>query len=236
VTIIDVGQHAHTQGTSPSTSFTTGAVTTAVSGSTFVIGMLSGGSTNPATPTDSKGNTYTQIRATVNHTAWFYCENGIGGAGHTATGKQAASDSGTVYFVEITNGLTSGIKDQDVTGIQDLATPFTTNTTGTTVQANELALALYATGTPSGTEVITWGNGFTQVDADGNSSFVTGGIAKKVLSATGTVQGSITSSVATDATGFVATFKEVAAAAGILLSQLERGIRGLERGMNYGRG
>lgn len=206
-----LGQHVHVQGTSAAASFTTPSMTSAASGSVFVqwwnvFGSISG-------VQDSKSNTYTQIQSTVTapstvKTALWYKENGTGGSSHTATinvtGGGSLAQGGLVEFLGC---VTSSAKDQDVAGINDTSSPFTTNTTGTTSQADEIAFACYGTDTPSGTETITWGNGFTQIDADGNSSFVTGGAGYKVLSSTGTVQGSITSSTATAAVGFVVTFK-----------------------------
>lgn len=212
---IAIGVHDHKQGTTLSTSIATLGVTTQVSGSTFLIGVVAAGTSNITAVGDNKTNAYAQIGTQFNTSfgsciAWYRKENGVGGAGHTVNATLGTGNVATIYFVEITGAALSSVLDQSVAFVGDASSPFTTNTTGTTSQADEIAIALYATDTPSGTETITWGNGFAQIDADGNSAFVTGGIAFKVLSATGTVQGSITSSVATDTAGAVATFKAAA--------------------------
>lgn len=209
---IAIGVHAHNQGTTASTTLSTTGVTTQASGSTFLIGVVAAGTSNIVAVVDSKLNLYTQIQTQFNTSfgscmAWYRSENGVGGAGHTITSTLGTGQVQTIYFVEITGAALSGVLDQSVAFAADASSPFTTSTTGTTTQADEIAIALYATDTPSGTETITWGAGFTQIDADGNSSFVTGGIAFKVLVATGTVQASITSTVATDTAAAVATFR-----------------------------
>lgn len=215
------------QFTNVSTTHTTTGITTQATGSTFVVGVVGG--TNAATvnvPTDSKSNTYTRIQSQVNSTvsgarcSWFYIENGVGGTSHTITATTSGSDVSTVFFAEITGGLTSGIKDQDVAGIEDIVSPYTSNTTGTTAQSAEMAIALVATDSVSGTETITWGNSFTQLAAAGDANFVTGGIGKLLLASTQTVTSSVTLSGAssTGAVSFVVTFKE--ASADVLMAQV----------------
>lgn len=219
---IAVGQHTHVQGTVSAASANTPSITTTVSGSTFVVAGALANKTGVLSASDSLNTGYVQIRTTlVSATAslyeagWFYKENGTGGAGHNATISTTVNGLITAYLVEITGGATSGIKDQDVAGLEDTLSPYTTNTTGTTAQANELALAFYATDVPSGTGTITWGGGFSNVDQDANSSFQTAGIGSQTLAATGTVQGSITATGSNGALGFVATFKEAAAVSGV---------------------
>lgn len=212
-----VGVHAHIQGTTSTLTLTTPGVATQATGSTFLGSAIAAGASNISSVQDNKTNAYSQIQTSFNTSfgssmAWYRKENGLGGAGHTFTSTLLSGQVQTVYFDEVLGAATSSVLDQSVVFVGDASSPFTTNTTGTTTQADEIAFAFYGTDTPSGTETITWGNGFTQIDADGNSSFVTGGIAFKVLSATGTVQGSITSSVATDTAGAVLTFKALASA------------------------
>lgn len=208
------------QFTNVSTTHTTTGITTQATGSTFVVGVVGGSSAATVNvPTDSKSNTYTRIQSQVNSTvsgarcSWFYIENGVGGASHTITATTSGSDVSTVFFAEITGGALSGIKDQDVAGVEDITSPYTSNTTSTTSQAAEMALALVATDSVAGTETITWGNSFVQLAAAGDANFVTGGIAKLALASTQTVTSSVTLSGAssTGAVSFVATFKEASA-------------------------
>lgn len=213
--------------TSVATSHTTtvGQVTQAT-GSTIVLWEIGGASASTlTTPTDNKTNTYVAGAAQVTAASgaqcrWWYCENALGGAGHTWT-CASSSDVRSVFVLEIKQGLTSGIVDQATAGVSDVVSPYTSNTTGTTAQANEMIVAMVATDSVSGTEVITWGGGFTQSTAVGDANFATGGLATQISSATGTFTSSITSAGAgtTGAVSFVATFKE-AAATDVLMAQI----------------
>lgn len=228
-----VGQHSFIQVIGATTVATSPAVTTATVGSAFVVAVSCSNTTGLQLATDSKSNIYAQIQSTTNdvantyQAAWWFIVNGAGGSGHTASGNSSDGKHIAVYFVELLGCLPSAAKDQDVAGFADNSSPFTTNTTGSTTQADEIALAFYATGTTiAGPEVLTWGNGFTQIDAGSNTSEATGGIAYKVLSATGTVQGSLTSAGGGtgDTIGFVATFKAALQLDTISLKTLGPGI------------
>lgn len=211
---IAVGAHRGQQFQTNATSHTTSGDTTQASGSTFVVFVVAGsGAGSIDSVSDNKGNTYTQIGSTITSSSGsksglFSCQNGTGGAGHTWTAVIANAEVKNIYAVEITGGLLSGILDQAPAGVEDASSPFTSNVTSTTAQANELLLAFVATDTPSGTETITWGNSFTQLDANGDSNFVTGGSAYRIVSATGAFSTSITSDVATSAVSLIAAFKE----------------------------
>ena len=199
---------------SASASATTPAQTSQATGSTFVIVVASDGGTLNA-PTDSKSNTYTAINAQF-ALDWggairlYYCENATGGASHTFSGSYSGTTGMQVYAVEITGGKTSGILDQTTAWISDLASPYTTNTTGTTTQANELAL-VHESLNSTGTTAVVWGNGYTLVPGteDTNAAQITGGFGYKILSATGTESGSITSVNSVAGNGIVVTFKEL---------------------------
>ena len=213
---IAVGVHTKLQDTVYNkTVHTTPAVTTQASGSTFVVFAIIpvAASFAASTPfTDSKSNTYTQIGSEVNtgncKTRLYYCQNGSGGSSHTFTVTTVGQTYATVYAIEVTGGATSGILDKSPAGLYDTSSPFTSDVTGTTSQANELLLGFVGTDTPSGTETITWGNSFTQVDADGNSAYVTGGSAKRNVTSAASYQVSITSSVATAAWCWIISLKE----------------------------
>lgn len=197
---------------------TTPAKTTQVSGSTFlIVASTDVGGTSLNTPTDSKGNIYTPINTqfTMNWggfvRAW-YCENAVGGTSHTFTATNTAGASAIqITAIEITGGRTSGILDQFTAWLSDASSPYTTNTTGTTAQANELALVFEGTDTSAAT-AITWGNGYAVVPGseETDAAHMTGGFGYKVLSATGTEQGSITATNSVAGNGIVITFKESA--------------------------
>lgn len=213
---INLGAHTKLQKTTAVTpTAISPAITTAASGSTLYAFLEWPQAVTFISLVDSKGNTWVQVQSEVNangtRVRLYYCANATGGTNHTITLTMSGNELATIYFGEITGAATASFDIAPV-GVNDAASPFTSNLTGTLAQAAELLLAGYATDTPSGTETITWGNSFTQIDADGNSSFVTGGIGYRIVSATPSVQSSITSSVATAAIAFIVAFKEAAGA------------------------
>lgn len=224
---IGVGQTS--KGISPdgnATSVTSLGVNTAASGSAFVLG-LSWGFTNGstfATVSDNKGNTYTQIGTELvsgSHRArLYYCENGVGGTGHTATFTVNSLDYMGIFFLEITGGALSGILDKNAQQ-NDTASPFTSGATATTAQANEMLVG-FVTG-DSGSNPATHGvsgatpaTGWTihaGAEETNGSVTVAGAIATNIVAATGAYEAGFTESGASRAHVFIATFKEAAAAA-----------------------
>lgn len=203
---IAVGQHtASANLSSQSAPFTSSALTTSASGSSFLIGLIVNAGSPPTglSVSDSKSNSYSIIGTSStgfggSAFALYQCTNGTGGASHTASiSWTGASILPGIFFAEITGAVTSGLVDQ-ISSAQwndDTATPFTSNATSTTTQADELAVAFTVTGSNSGTEALNWtANGYTQIDALSNANTVTGGMAYKLLTATGTQQVSFTSS------------------------------------------
>jgi hypothetical protein len=217
---IAVGQKVSISNNS-GTTITTGSITTAASGSIFVVGLAGANGSGLPTPTDSKGNTYTPINAEfaglINVRLW-YCENGTGGSGHTFSMVAPTSNPNAVYAMEITGGLTSGSLDQTTAWIADASSPYTTNTSGTTAQNDELAVVFYVDDRGGTTNLISWGNSYSLVTETADSTYVTGGLGAKVLTATGTQQGSITIPTSSSADGILVTFK----AAGATQSQAPR--------------
>lgn len=241
------------------TSQTTGpnstvAVTTSVSGSSFVIFQL--WESAQATPTISdtingsaSGNTYTQIGTTLTgaiggfeSASAFLCTNGNGGVNHVATSTFTGTNIVSTFLVEITGGVLTSLTDQ-ISSPQwndDVSSPFTSNAI-TTTQANELILALALTAAASGTETLTWGgapSSFTQVQAvsDGSNS-LTGGVAKLVVSSTGSVNSSFTSAGAgtTEAITMIVSFKAAAGSTFALSGQSITSSEGtIARAVTYG--
>lgn len=223
-----IGVGATSKGISPNgnaTSVTSAAVTTAASGSTIVL-ALSWGFTNGgtfATISDNKGNTYTQIGTELvsgNHRArLYYCENAIGGTGHTATFTINSADFMGIFFLEITGGATSGILDKNARQ-NDTTSPFTSGATATTAQANEMLVGFVSGDSGSnpathGISGATPSTGWTiQAGAEekNGSANVVGAIATNIVSATGAYTAGFTESGSSRAHVFIATFKEAAAA------------------------
>lgn len=203
---IDIGESS--EGASGGTTATTAAVTTQATGSTFVVGYVS--VSVCATPTDSKSNTYVAIGSEVTHGGaaihLYYCENGTGGSGHTATVATCGSFT-TIFFVEITGGLTSGILDSGASAdASDSATPFDV-TSGTTAQAVELLIAMFGSN-GTGTAAVAVSGPFTMVqDEENGASFSKGGIAYQITSGTGAFTASFTDSDASACPLKIAAFK-----------------------------
>lgn len=229
---ISVGQSgigANPLGAGPNS---TGAVNTSATGSTFVIlqAWYVGAGSSGATPVISdtingvaSGNTYSQIGTTLvgafggNTSAQiFECVNGNGGTNHVATSTYTGTGAVLTILVEILGGALTSILDQLSSPLwnDDVASPFTANAI-TPAQANELVLAFALTGTNSGTETLTWGNGFTQVEAEGDANLVTGAIAQLVINAIAPTNVSYTSAGAgtTECLTALVSFKAPAAAA-----------------------
>lgn len=212
---INVGQ-ASAGAFATGTSVTTVGINTSASGSSFLIFIIDDAATSRV-PSDNKGNTasYVQVGSTLTNWLGFgiqlsiwLCTNGTGGTGHTATATVSPSADVEAYLVEVTGGATASLVDALSSAFwnNDAATPFTSNNVVTS-NATDLLLAFTATdiSTP---ETLTWGNGFTQVVADGNPAHFGGGIAKQVVTSTGTYSSSFTSTSASNAATAVIAFKD----------------------------
>lgn len=207
---INIGQHA---AAAHATVATTAGVTTQGSGSTFVLFCIydSGSFTSVA---DSKGNTYASLIAELNDGPGgfacraLYCENGTGGASHTFT---LTAGLPSVFMVEVTGGLTSGILDKAPTALQDNASPYASTTTGVLSQAAELAIGFIGSNC-GGTANHVSGGSFAAGDrldqvTDG-TNFWTGATNAKVVAATTALATSWTEALSSRTINMIATFKE----------------------------
>lgn len=203
----------HASNASASTaSLATAGVATQATGSTFVIGV-GWGSAAFTSVADNKGNTYSiidaEISASAHKTRLYYCENGVGGAGHTSTLTLGSADACTIFFLEITGGLTASILDQHI-GRDDTTSPYTLAVGLTTTQDDELLVAFLfgdsgsnpATHAESGL-----GSSTIQEDVTNGTTFWTGCMATQVVAATAAYNPSWTESGATDSHVWLATFK-----------------------------
>lgn len=200
---------------------TTAGVTTQVSGSSFCLLIADDGTS--VVPSDNKGNTAnyfaigTRFTGVANVSLWL-CTNGAGGAGHTFTATSSGGSTDVqIYPVELTAGALASLVDVfPVTQWNDdVASPFTSNSATTTL-ANDLVLAFCITVTTSGTETLTFGNGYVQVVADGSSAHFSGGIAKLLLAVPGATNASFTSAGGgtSEAIVTIVAFKDAAPDAG----------------------
>jgi hypothetical protein len=213
---MSLGAHTSAHSITALTAFTTTTPkTTSATGSTFYVFVSFNSGT--IVVTDTFGNTYSQVNTTVSsggaqyEGALFKSAGASGGASHTWTATFSGGVGAQFSSLFVVEDTGSPTVDQELNGIFDNATPFTSNTTATTAQAVELLIAFTTTGTnTAGPEVLTWGNGFTQLDAEPDGNFVTGATASLVTSSVGTYQASFTSAGAgtNDAIVFLVALKE----------------------------
>ena len=191
---LGVGQSALAKANS-GTSVTTGSVTTASTGSHFVIIVSCSSSSTINTPSDSKGNTYSAVGTALTGggvvSQKFECINGTGGTGHTFTGTKSggASDGLTLIALEVT-GAASASPSDGHNRQADSATPFTSPGV-TTTNANDILIGLISddlaadfTRSVSGASPTS---GWTiQQQENAGATYWTGAIKTQIVSATGT--------------------------------------------------
>lgn len=201
---------------SGSSGTSTGATTTA-SGSTFVVLMSYDATTTASTPTDNKGNTYTQAGTTLTDgtgakVGIYYSANATGGPGHTVTASFSGSSFAVIHFIEVT-GAASASFDQAVSAA-DFISPYTV-TSGTLAQAAEVVLTIAClNGSTSGTANTYSSSNTTilsqEIDA---ANWWTSAVSKLVTSATTAVTPSFTVALGQGGGLFLASFKEATAGA-----------------------
>lgn len=158
---------ALTTGSSPKT---TGSITTQASGSTILVGVAWGElATNINTPTDSKGNTYTQVGTSHTYTNWltsgttlYRCFNATGGAGHTVSVTKTgyATDEVTLTVVEVKNG--GVIQDAQWSEVLE---PSTLTSPNVTTTGPAVLVAWWYGDDGTGPHTASANNGFTVIDS-----------------------------------------------------------------------
>ena len=192
-------------GSSVSNTTTTAGVTTQTSGSTFVIGVVYPNGDTISSISDSKSNTYSLINQTADpgdgfKVAMYYCANGSGGSGHTATAVISSTDPKAVFFAEITGASASPL-DQS-SGALDTSSPFDSSVTIT--QNNEIVISLL--GSNSSGSTVTWNGGYTGLLAE--TGWLGAGLGYRITSATGTYSPAATTSSGLYAVVVTASFFE----------------------------
>jgi hypothetical protein len=200
-------------------ALTTVAITTAASGSSFLVfPVYVTGNLAASTPiTDSKGNTYTAIGTEITNGGIgiscrpYLCTNGTGGAGHTFTMANAGTSIASMMAVEITGGLTASLLDQYVASVVSSGPPYNQPVT-TSAQADELVLALGISNSSAATVNYTVGGSFTkqQEQTDG-ATVVSMCLASRVVSATGSYDPAWNPSAGTTVTAITLSLKAAAA-------------------------
>ena len=189
-------------------SVTTSGVTT-TTGSTFLISCSRGVGVT-ATPSDSKGNTYTQIAALSNNSALtvWYCSNGTGGAGHTATITLGAADYPVLHFVELAGAATASYDSGALATNNDAQTI----TSGTLAQADSAVVSWIASN--SGGAQNYAATGYTVARETDGDNYWTSAVGYKAVSST-TAQGITWTGVGGTTPIVIAAFKAAAIGGGI---------------------
>ena len=166
-------------------STVTSSPVTTTTGSTFLVWRSKGNATGN-TPTDNKGNTYTRVSGMPVSSGGaegdlYYCQNGTGGSGHTATATTIGNDYPACFFIEITG---VGIAPVDFGSIVMGArtSPFSITSTAL-AQADSLVLTFSTI--DSGANPITYAvSGFTGVASqpDGGNFWASAAFQKNVTS------------------------------------------------------
>lgn len=151
---------------------TTEPLTTQVSGSSFIV--VTGGNLGDLStpPTDSKGNTWTQVGTAVEYSRWsgygiavWRCIGGVGGVNHTFSqqyGQTLGFDECTICVAEVKNAgyLQGAVVNQVLTG--GILTSGSLSTT-----AKAIMLAFFSGDAPTGaTTTVSLSNGYTIIDTD----------------------------------------------------------------------
>ena len=160
------------------------------------------------TPTDSKGNTWTElttvVQANVQATLW-YCRGGTVGSGHTVT--YSGSDSYSTICFWGHSGSAATPADQQNGAATSAATSAQPGSV-TPTEGSELVVALYGTSGTQGSNFSVNG-GFTVIQSFNYSGVATMGLCAAYLiqtsAAAANPTGSVTNSV--DWAAKIATFK-----------------------------
>jgi hypothetical protein len=179
-------------------------------GHCFLIGLSFDNGATLDTVGDNKGNAYTRIGTGVaapSRLELYRCENGNGGAGHTASAEFTGPSFGTIYLIEATGLLTSGQQFDQTAANQDGSSPYTV-TTPTLGQADELIITLMGSGAAAPTYA---SSNTTIIDKEENGgAFWTSVITKAVAASTSAFTPSFTGGDGNSIL-IVATFKAAAA-------------------------
>ncbi len=201
------------------TTLTSGSGTTTASGSTFLIALSFDSGATQSNIRDSKSNTYTLTGTVLSDggakKALYRCENGTGGANHTASADFSSSSFGTIYLIEVTGALASSFdvttQGVDTTSAYGVAT-------GTLAQADEVVITLI--GNYAGNNPMNYASSnMTELAEEGDgSTYWTSAVYKQVVSSTSSFLPSITSNAAggTGHSTINATFKAASSTPGTI--------------------
>jgi hypothetical protein len=193
---VSIGVHASNAATA-NTTLATPSRTTQASGSTFVIAVIVHSTATVTNLSDSKGNTYTPLGSSVagnggsNKLLRYYCQNGTGGASHTASVTTNVATGPTIFFVELIGCKTSS-GPSVATQNQDSVSPYTSPSTGS-LAANGAVVSIFVGSSEQAGTTNAESSGFTvQETVTDGANFWTGAMGTRVGSAASTYQASWT--------------------------------------------
>lgn len=204
-------------------SGTTGAVTTAPTGSIFVVSIAWTSSTLLSIG-DSQGNVYTQlgIERSSDLSVWknriYYCENGLGGVGHTWTVTLNGPGPKNLQVIELLGCKLSGSLDgeaDDNTAVSPFLTPSITTTNAIDMLLQYIEGGTNSNPATNGISGSTPSGGWT---IDSGSEILNGSLeapgafAWQRVTSIGTYNGGMTEAGASSAASFIMAFKEAAPA------------------------
>jgi hypothetical protein len=183
-----------------------------VAGNLLVLTVVNGGIVNGTTVTDSKGQTWTKaldvITAESKHLAMYYAMNI--GSGSTTITPSAVDGVGAANYVswavivqEFSGVALSAALDVSASALDSgYVQSHSAGPTATTAQANELVVVGYASGVDSqtvATPTFTAGSGYSNMVSQlgggtttSDRTYLSAAMQSKVVSATGTQSGSLT--------------------------------------------
>ena len=188
---------------------------------------------------DSASNTWTQIDvesallSAAQRIRFYYAKNAATSTTHTFTLTQTSADYGGIVMVALGGMDATAPLDQNST--IDIDTAATSHTTGsiTTTQANEIIVAF---GEIYNSSTVSDGSGGTYTVQQSQASGTEVGmiLVTRLVTATGTFSYTFNTGSSV-ATGYgIASFKEAAGGSAATYPQLERGRRGILRGVAMG--
>lgn len=168
------------------------ALTTAASGSAFIILVSCDQSVTITINNDSKGNSYTAAAAGLtisgnNQVKAYYATSAspTGGASHTASVTFSGNAFGSIYFIEVTNSTSGAIDAYNTASYNPGAGPYPV-TSGTPAQSDYTVLSICGA-TGGGTNTFS-ATGYTLDSQGDGTTYWPSGIGSKIVTGVGTAQ------------------------------------------------
>ena len=185
-------------------------------GSMLFIGIIAGAGRTVASVVDTRSNTWistgTPINSTGERKSWgYYVNNAVSGSTTvTVTFGAGEFEDSIVFLMELSGVVTTSALDQYVaTSDGSFLNTHSSGTTGTTSQANEIAITFVGSSSGGTDPLFTVPSGYTGLtQGTAFDVYTWGAIAYKLLTATGTQTSSFGSTSYVYGQTILATFKQ----------------------------